>query len=71
MIIFGPADEIREIITQRLHELDLNYETHNDLVALNNKAKNPAAETLIITWREEEEKTLTVSPHAVNIMKLL
>jgi DNA-binding MarR family transcriptional regulator len=71
IIIFGPADEIREIITQRLHELDLNYETHTGLETLNNKAKYPAEEALIITWREEEEEVLDSSPSAVNIMKLL
>ncbi len=70
VILFGPADEIREIIKQRLHDLTLNYETHTALDPFNNQQKNPA-DALIITWREEEEKTMPVSPRAINIMKLL
>jgi len=68
LIIFGPADEVREIITQRLHELDLNYETHTGLETLNYDAKNPA-EDLIITWREEKEIQVQNKDHAINIIK--
>ena len=69
VIIFGPADEIREIITQRLHELDLNYETHTGLETLDNNAKNPASESLIIIWREEEEIQAQNLDNAINIIK--
>ncbi len=70
VIVFGPQDEIREIITQRLHDLDLNYETYTDLDSFINQVNNPA-DSLIITWREEEEEALPSNPRAVNIMKLL
>jgi len=70
VIVFGPQDEIREIITQRLHDLDLNYETYTGLNSFNNQVNNPA-DSLIITWREEEEEALPTNPRTVNIMKLL
>ncbi len=67
--VFGPADEISEIITQHLQDLGLNYETHTYLEALT-KEEEKTAKSLIITWREEEE-ALAPSPRVVNIMKLL
>ena len=70
LILFGPVDEIREILTQHLVERSLPFEIcgENDppekITGSNNQG-------FILTWREEEEAKLNGRPRAVNIMKLL
>jgi DNA-binding Lrp family transcriptional regulator len=68
LILFGPADEISEILIQRLSEYSLPYDAHSDLDLLK---KQSVKEQLILTWREEEETALSNHWHTVNIMKLL
>jgi len=68
LILFGPADEISEILIQRLSEHSLPYEAHSDIDLVKKQA---VKEQLILTWREEEETALSNHWHAVNIMKLL
>jgi DNA-binding MarR family transcriptional regulator len=69
LILFGPADEISEILIQYFSEHSLPYEAHIEPDLLINE--QPVDERLILTWREEEEKTLNNHLRAVNIMKLL
>jgi DNA-binding MarR family transcriptional regulator len=68
LILFGPADEISEILIQRLSEHSLPYEAYSDIDLLKKQA---VKEQLILTWREEEETALNSDLRAVNIMKLL
>jgi len=70
IIVYGPEDEMREIISQHLHDLGCKYEVQTDLLPLNNNDVK-TANSLIITWREEEEEALPSNPNAVNIMQLL
>lgn len=70
ILVYGPEDEMREIITQHLRDLGFGYETHSGIetsINLKEKARN----SLIITWREEEEEALPSNSNAVNIMQLL
>ncbi len=67
VILYGPSDEIREILAQ--------YFTVNNIVYEHLEADQPdqaiAEASLVITWREEEEMKLESRPQAVNIMKLV
>ncbi len=69
VILFGPADEISEILTQYLSEHSLPHEDHTDSDLL--MEKQHLKEHLILTWREEEETAFNNQLPAVNIMKLL
>ena len=66
VILCGPADEINEILIQRLSEHSLPYEAHCDPDLL---LKQVLKEQLILTWREEEETALNDHLRAINIMK--
>lgn len=70
VILYGPPDEISEILTQHLNEIGqlyLTYTENNELIIPNNLSDNQ----LILTWREEEEEQLGEYANAVNIMKVI
>jgi DNA-binding MarR family transcriptional regulator len=68
LILFGPPDEISEILIQYLSEHSLPYKTHTKPDSFINK--QILDERLILTWREEEETALNDLLLVVNIMKL-
>jgi len=68
IILFGPTDEIREILMQHLKDRLLAYEAYAEFDLL--KKNHAVAGCLILTWREEEETALNDDCSAVNIMKL-
>ena len=70
IVLYGPADEIREILTQHLSERSIPYNllNENDLSKQTTKSNN---QKQILTWREEEEAALSGHSAAINIMKLL
>jgi len=70
LLLYGPTDEIWEILTQYLRDQNLSYET---LIGIETLKKQTESSTnqLIIIWREEEEEALPAKLHGVNIMKML
>ncbi len=70
VILFGPLDEIREILTQHLTEIAQPYRTITEKTELAHTT-NQSANQLILTWREEEEEQLVQYPNTVNIMKVI
>lgn len=70
IIIFGPEDEMREIIAQHLQDLGLSFQTLSGLTELS-QYKTDKTKNLVITWREDEEGALPSNNSAVNIMKML
>jgi DNA-binding MarR family transcriptional regulator len=69
LILFGPPDEISEILIQYLSEHSLPYEVRSEPALF--MEKQNLENHLILTWREEEETALNDYFHIVNIMKLL
>ena len=69
VIIFGPADELREILIQHLRHLDISYELCSDAGTLRNL--NDGNGKLVLTWREDEEKVLDNRSNVVNILNIL
>jgi len=68
VIIFGPSDEIREIIIQHLKLSDVPYVLYETI----NPPGPPAADNKpVLVWRKEEEKSLDNRQQAVNIIKML
>lgn len=70
--LFGPKDEVFEILSQRLKEHKLAFGAHTSLNTLNQEPVQIAPpKHLIITWRAEEEEVVPPGLNAVNLMKLL
>jgi DNA-binding MarR family transcriptional regulator len=69
ILLCGPADEISEILIQRLSEHSLLCEAHLEPELL--RQKHNLENHLILTWREEEEVALNDQMQLVNIMKLI
>lgn len=70
VILFGPADEIREILTQHLFEKAQPYHICIKKVEFTHTT-NQSDNHIILIWREEEEEQLGELPNVVNIMKVL
>ena len=68
VIIYGPADEILEILAQHLNHNNINFEICADATFLEKLTKGNGR--LILTWREEEGK-LSGCHEAVNIMEII
>jgi len=68
VILYGPADEIREILTWHLSHNHVSYELFNETSSTEQLAP---ADQLLLVWREEEEKALDGRLNAVNIMNML
>ena len=74
VLLFGPQDEICEIIAQHLRDRSISYEVYNELEdQLSINWELIKKHDLMFTWREVEEKQLNTVPNieVVNIMKLL
>jgi DNA-binding MarR family transcriptional regulator len=70
IFVFGPADEMREVITQYLLDRNLNYRLPKSLETIYNH-EGRLMSGLILVWRKEEEEALHPESSAVNIMQLL
>lgn len=68
IILFGPSDEVLEILTRHLKNNDVAFELVTDPGAL--RKLDPAGKRLVLIWREEEE-ALSGPHRALNIMKML
>ncbi len=69
IILYGPADEIREILIQHLDEQTIACEFYSEPDL--RKQAHLLAARLVLTWREEEETALNGNARTVNIMKLV
>lgn len=67
VILFGPADEVEQILKSCLRDLGLSYQAWRP----DREPAPPQENQLILTWRHEEEETLPNSPRVVNIMELI
>ena len=68
VIIFGPPDEIREIVIQHLKLSNVPYELYDSIPP--SSLSSPGIKPFLV-WRGEEEKALQNRHQAVNIMKML
>jgi len=68
VILYGPADELREIMAHYLDRKGIYYQCF-DQDAL--PRSEPSGENLVLFWRQEEEKTVPECFKAVNIMNML
>ncbi|MDY6826532.1 MAG: winged helix-turn-helix transcriptional regulator [Bacillota bacterium] len=69
VVLCGPADEIREMISGHLQRSNITCESYSDPQDLKRDAIDN--NSLVITWREEEEERLDNSLNTVNIMRLV
>jgi len=68
VILYGPADELREIMAHYLDRTGFSYHCFDqDALA----RSEPPGENLVLFWRQEEEKTVPEHFKAVNIMNML
>ena len=67
VILFGPADEVEQILISCLHKLGLPYQ----LWRPDQQPKPPQEDQLLLSWRDEEEEKLPDSNRAVNILTLI
>ena len=68
VILYGPADEIREILTHHLEQKGIYYEycDHDSI-----KQYSETDKKLVLIWREEEDKARSGCSKALNIMTML
>jgi len=69
VLLYGPADEICEIISRHLADRAVSYRQSPDLLEKEKEALLNGS--LVLTWREEEEAKLGENIQAVNIMKVI
>jgi DNA-binding MarR family transcriptional regulator len=67
VILFGPADELEQILTSCLRDMGLAYQVWRP----DREPPPPQENQLVLTWRHEEEEKLPNSDRVVNIMKLI
>ena len=68
VIIYGPSDEIREIVIQHLKLSNVSYKFYDSI----NPPGTPAAGLKpVLVWRKEEEKNLENRHQVVNIITML
>ena len=69
IILYGPKDEIMEILVMYLNHQDLLFEIHPET---GHRAKPDLQNSrLILIWREEEENLLGDCHQAVNLMNII
>ncbi len=68
VILYGPADEIREILTHHLEQKGVYFE-YCDQNSIQRYSE--ADKKLVLTWREEEDKAMPGCFKALNIMAML
>lgn len=69
IILYGPTDEIFDIISGYLDRLKVHYRHYTENVEQGVDASD--GQSLIITWREKEEARVDKTMRALNIMKIL
>lgn len=67
VILFGPADEVEQILVSCLRDLGLSYQVCRP----DREPAPPQESQLLLTWRYEEEEKLPNSNRVINIMKLI
>lgn len=67
IIIYGPADEIEEILTATLDTMNLTPK----IIRPEAEQFTPEPKQIILTWRSEDEENLSAAPQVVNIMNLI
>jgi len=71
VILYGPKDEIQEILTRHLSHKDIAYTLCSEQSHSFNPGQSASGNQLILVWREEEETALDENLKAVNIINLL
>ena len=67
VILFGPADEVQQILKSCLRDLNLAFQTWRpDL-----EPPQPRKDQLVLTWRHEEEEKFPFNNRTVNILELI
>jgi len=67
VILYGPADEVEQILINTLRGLNVTPEIKRP----EEDNFKPGPDQLILTWRSEDEESLPVNCRAVNIMNLV
>jgi len=67
VILYGPADEVEQILINTLHGLNIKPE----IIRPEQDNFKPAPNQLVLTWRFDDEQTLPPKSGAVNIMNLI
>ncbi len=67
VVLFGPPDEIEQILKSALRALNLKSETKRP----DEEGFTPNPNQLILTWRYEDEQILPTQNRVVNIMNLV
>ncbi len=66
-ILFGPADEVRQILKHSLRDLSFPCQVWEP----DREHPQPQEDQLVITWRHEEEEKISGNNRVVNILKLI
>lgn len=69
IIIFGPADEIAEILKQYFNHTNVAYEVCSDGDLWHRMAADNSR--LVLVWRDEEDQALKGRHQTINIMNML
>jgi DNA-binding MarR family transcriptional regulator len=67
VILYGPADEVEQILINTLRGLNIKPE----IIRPEQDNFKPAPNQLVLTWRFDDEQTLPPKSGAVNIMNLI
>ncbi len=67
VILYGPADEVEQILLGTLRGLNIKPE----IIRPEQDNFNPTPNQLVLTWRFDDEQTLPPKSGAVNIMNLI
>lgn len=67
VILYGPADEVEQILKNTLRGLNINPEIKRP----EEDNFKPKKDQLVLTWRYEDEETLTGNSRVFNIMNLI
>ncbi len=66
--LYGPSDEVQEIVIQHLKKKNISYACYPDAESIGEPAGN---NRLVLIWRSEEEENLKKAHRAVNILTML
>jgi len=67
VVLYGPADEVEQILINALHGLGIKPEIRRPA----NGDFSPDSNELILTWRVEDEETINGNNRVFNIMSLI
>ena len=68
VILYGPKDEIYEILSQQLKNKHVSFELHSSTDSLENLSLENGR--LVLVWREEEENSSLKAFQVINLLKL-